>query len=103
MCAGEEAKAWQCGHGAEGDEAECGAEEEEGDERGKERYLGTKPELRDAMQVVDTLMKSATEAENQSIMLEDMLLKNEARYIKDTDDMFGRMAHLQRSPTEAGC
>ncbi|KAM0801032.1 hypothetical protein BDR22DRAFT_889039 [Usnea florida] len=59
-----------------------------GDDEKKERYLGTKPELRDAMQVVDTLMKSATEAENKNATLEDMLLKNEARYIKDTDDMF---------------
>lgn len=54
----------------------------------KERYAGGKPELRDAMQVVDTLMRSATETENQNAVLEAMLLKNEAQHIKNTDDMF---------------
>ena len=57
-------------------------------ENEKERYVGTKPELRDAMQVVDTLMRSATETGNQNATLETMLLKNEAHYIKNTDDMF---------------
>ena len=54
----------------------------------KERYTGGKSELRDAMHVVDTLMRSATETENQNAALETMLLKNEAQYIKNTDDMF---------------
>ncbi|CAD6593800.1 MAG: hypothetical protein ASARMPREDX12_007675 [Alectoria sarmentosa] len=54
----------------------------------KERYAGAKPDFRDAMQVVDTLMRSATETQNQNAMLETLLLKNEIRYIKDTDDMF---------------
>ncbi len=40
------------------------------------------------MQVVDTLMRSATETESQNAALESMLLKNEAQYIKNTDDMF---------------
>lgn len=57
-------------------------------ENEKDRYVGAKPELRDAMQVVDTLMRSATETGNQNATLENMLLKNEAQYIKDTDDMF---------------
>lgn len=57
-------------------------------ENEKGRYAGTKPELRDAMQVVDTLMRSATETEAQNVTLEAMLLKNEADYIKNTDDMF---------------
>lgn len=54
----------------------------------KERYSGAKPELRDALQVVDTLMRSATEIERQNAVLEAMLLKNETRYVKNTDDMF---------------
>ncbi|CAF9938330.1 MAG: hypothetical protein ALECFALPRED_007606 [Alectoria fallacina] len=54
----------------------------------KERYAGARLELRDAVQVVDTLMRSATEAENQNATLETMLLKSEARHIKDTNDMF---------------
>ena len=54
----------------------------------KERYTGGKSELRDAMHVVDTLMRSATETENQNAALEAMLLKNEAQYINNTDDMF---------------
>lgn len=54
----------------------------------KERYTGGKSELRNAMHVVDTLMRSATETENQNAALETMLLKNEAQYIKNTDDMF---------------
>lgn len=54
----------------------------------KARYAGAKPELRDAVQVVDTLMRSATETENQNAVLEAMLLKSEADYIKDTSDMF---------------
>ena len=53
-----------------------------------ERYAGAKTEIRDALQVVDTLMKCATETENQNATLEAMLLNNEAQYIKDTDDMF---------------
>ncbi len=57
-------------------------------EKEKERYAGGKPEIRDAMQVVDTLMRSATETESQNAALESMLLKNEAQYIKNTDDMF---------------
>ena len=55
----------------------------------KERHAGVKPELQDAMQVVDKMMRSATETANQNAVLEAMLLKNEAQYIKDTDDMFG--------------
>lgn len=54
----------------------------------KERYAGAKSELRDAVQVVDTLMRSATETEKQNAVLEAMLLKSEERYIKDTNDMF---------------
>ena len=57
-------------------------------EKEKERFTGAKPELRDAMQVVDTLMRSATETENQNATLEAMLLENEAQYVKNTDDMF---------------
>ena len=53
-----------------------------------ERYSGAKPELRDALQVVDTLMRSATETENHNATLEAMLLKNEAQHIQDADDMF---------------
>ena len=55
----------------------------------KERYTGGKPELQDAMQVVDNLMRSVTEIANQNTELEAMLLKNEAQYIKDTDDTYG--------------
>lgn len=55
----------------------------------KERYTGGKPELQDAMQVVDNLMRTATETANQNTVLEAMLLKNEAQYIKDTDDTYG--------------
>ena len=59
------------------------------DKEEKERYYtGSKPELRDAVQIVDTLMRSATETEKQNAMLEAMLLENEARYGKDTDEMF---------------
>ena len=54
----------------------------------KERYAGERPELRDAMQVVDTLMRSATETEAQNAALEAMLLKEETQYVKNTDDMF---------------
>ena len=54
----------------------------------KERYAGAKPDFRDAMQVVDTLMRSATDTQNQNAMLETLVLKNESKYIKDTDDMF---------------
>ncbi|KAL9074695.1 MAG: hypothetical protein Q9161_002063 [Pseudevernia consocians] len=54
----------------------------------KERYAGAKTEIRDALQVVDTLLRSAGETENQNATLEAMLLNNEAQYIKDTDDMF---------------
>lgn len=79
-------------HGSVGTELkrmkQSAEQEKKGVDEEKERYLGAKPELRDAMKVVDTLMRSASEAENQNIMLGDMLLKNEARYIKDTDDMF---------------
>ena len=57
-------------------------------ENGKERYAGAKPELRDAVAVVDTLMRSATETEHRNATLEAMLLANEAKYSKDTDDMF---------------
>lgn len=55
----------------------------------KERYTGGKPELQDAMQVVDNLMRTVTETADQNTVLEAMLLKNEAQYIKDTDDMYG--------------
>ena len=54
----------------------------------KDRYVGAKPELRDAVHVVDTLMKAATETENQNAILEAMLLESEAQYIRATDDMF---------------
>ena len=54
----------------------------------KERYAGERPELRDAMQVVDTLMRSATETEAQNAALQAMLLKEETQYVKNTDDMF---------------
>lgn len=54
----------------------------------KERYAGAKPELREAVQVVDTLMRSARDSENQNATLETMLLKNEARYVEDTNGMF---------------
>ena len=56
----------------------------------KDRYAagGTPPQLRDALSAVDTLMQSATEAENQNAALETMLLKNEALYVQNTDDMF---------------
>lgn len=58
-------------------------------EKEKERYYaGAKPEIRDAVQIVDTLMRKATETEKQNATLEAMLLKNEARYGKDTDEMF---------------
>lgn len=57
-------------------------------EKEKGRYEGGKPELRDAMQVVDTLMRSATETETQNATLEAMLLRNEAQYINNTDAMF---------------
>lgn len=55
----------------------------------KERYTGVKPELQDAMQVVDNLMRTVTETANQNTVLEAMLLENEAQYIKDTDDTYG--------------
>ncbi len=54
----------------------------------KDRYVGAKPELRDAVHVVDALMRNATETENQNATLEAMLLESEAQYIKATDDMF---------------
>lgn len=57
-------------------------------EKGKERYAGAKPELRDAVAVVDTLMRSASETEDRNATLEAMLLANEAKYSKDTDEMF---------------
>lgn len=67
----------------------------------KERYAGAKSELRDAVQVVDTLMRSATETENQNATLEAMLLENEARYVKDTDDMFDEwLAYNELKRTE---
>ena len=57
-------------------------------EREQERFSSAAPELRDAMQVVDTLMRSATETSTQNATLEAMLLQTEAHYVQNTDDMF---------------
>ena len=54
----------------------------------KDRYAGGTAQLRDALSAVDTLMQSATEADNQNAALERMLLQNEALYVQNTDDMF---------------
>ena len=75
--------------------------EKEKDKEKERYYAGAKPELRDAVQIVDTLMRSATETEKQNSMLEAMLLENEARYGKDTDEMFDEwLAYIEVKRTE---
>lgn len=68
--------------------AEKKRQKDKGPDKETERYTGAKPELRDAMHIVDTLMRSATETENLNATLELMLVKKEELYIKDMDDIF---------------